>query len=295
MSEIIVVHGGVGAKRDLCDGTDAAARAGFSSIGRSVLDAVESAVVVLEDDPRFNAGTGSYMRLDGTIQMDAAIMDSGGFCGSVAAIQRVKNPVKVARKVMETPHVMLAGEGAIRFARKCGFPEYDPSTEKAQKRLEEAKSWLAGEKKMPEWAMKRGWDKFRWCDTVGAVALDANGKMAAATSTGGTSLMMPGRVGDAPVIGCGTYADKYCAISATGIGEEIIRKVLAKSVACKIESGMDVRKACEWGISLFPKDVPVGIIAVTPRGWGAAANEEMACTVIVDGIMENPTIGGGKK
>lgn len=285
---IIVVHGGVGAKRDLCNGTDAAARAGYAVLEKGALEAVETAVTVLEDDWRFNAGTGSYMRLDGNIEMDAAIMDSDGFLGAVAGIKYVKNPIKVARKVGETPHVLFAGEGATKFARKCGFEYYDPVTDKARKRFAEVQSWLSG-KDMPEWAKKRGWDKFK-TGTVGAVALDSTGRMASATSTGGTSIGLPGRIGDTPLIGCGTYADKHCAISATGIGEEIIKKVLAKSVACNIESGMDVQKACEWGVSLFSRDVPIGLIAVTPYGWGASASEEMACTVIVDGRSENPGV-----
>ena len=140
MNPIIVTHGGVGCPPENKDGTDKAAKVGFDIMkkGGNALDAVEAAIIILEDDERFNAGTGSFMRLNGSIEMDAILMDSEGNCGAVAAIKDVKNPISVARKVMETPHVLLAGEGAIEFARKMGFNLFNPSTEKAKRSLEDS-------------------------------------------------------------------------------------------------------------------------------------------------------------
>ncbi len=273
---IIVVHGGAGAKSELSDGTDVAADAGYKILhkGGSALDAVEAAVKVLEDDWRFNAGTGSYMALDGHIEMDASIMDDEGNIGAVAAISRVRHPISIARKVMDLPHVLLVGEGAVQFARKCGFEDYDPTTEKAIKRLAAVKEKLA-KKEFPPWSKK--WNAIG-CDTVGAVACDAKGRFAAANSTGGTSWKMYGRVGDTPIIGAGIFCGKDGAVVATGIGEEIIRKVLCKEIYNRIGT-MGVQQACEWGIALYPKTVAIGVIAVGRGGWGRACNRDMATSV----------------
>lgn len=274
----IIVDGGVGSPLDYGDGTEKAADVAFELLreGRNALDAVEAATVILEDDHRFNAGTGSYMRLDGSIEMDASIMDSEQNCGAVAAISRVKNPIKIARKVMGTPHVILAGEGAVSYARKLGFEEHDPTTEKAIKKLKEVKEWLKN-KEMPIWYEK--WGDFELCDTVGAVAMDGEGNFAAANSTGGTAMMMKGRVGDSAIIGAGLYVGEKCAVTTTGIGEEIIRKVLSKVVYDKIVGGLIPQEACEWGLNLIQKTVPMGIIAITPDGYGIASSKEMAYSI----------------
>ncbi len=278
MKLTIIVHGGVGSPLDHADGTEKAAEVGFELLkkGGNALDAVEIATVILEDDPRFNAGTGSYMRLDGSIEMDASIMDSDQNCGAVAAISRVKNPIKIARKIMETPHVLLAGEGAVGFARKLGFKEHDPTTEKAIKKLKEVKEWLKN-KEMPVWYEK--WRDFEFCDTVGAVAMDGEGNFAAANSTGGTAMMMKGRIGDSAIIGAGLYVGKKCAVTTTGIGEEIIRKVLSKAVYDKIVEGLTPREASEWGLNLIQKTIPMGIIGITPDGYGIASSKEMAYSI----------------
>src|SRR5438105_11035824 len=216
----ILVHGGAGAdpgdgRDELRAGVAAAARAGWRALadGGRALDAVEAAVRALEDHPRFNAGRGAVLTSIGTIEMDASIMDGERLaCGAVAAVSRVANPVTLARRVMEDDrHVLLVGDGAHAFARAVGLPDCDPTlltTDRQRKRLAAHVDDDAG--------------------TVGAVAIDRHGTIAAATSTGGMIGKRPGRVGDSALIGCGTYADsRRGGVSCTGSGEAIIRVVLA--------------------------------------------------------------------
>ena len=216
-SPSIIVHGGAGPIKDdslaaRLEGCKAAALAGWAILqqGGAALDAVEAAVVGLEDNPLFNAGTGSTLNSLGKIEMDAAIMEGHSLrAGAVAAVSGVKNPIKLARRILEDGrHIMLAGEGALLFARQIGFPECAPES-------------LIVESEKKRWQSKHG--------TVGAVAFDSAGRLAVATSTGGIFNKLPGRVGDSPLIGCGTYANGYGAASCTGQGEAIIRLVLAKS------------------------------------------------------------------
>jgi L-asparaginase/beta-aspartyl-peptidase (threonine type) len=241
--------------------------------GGRALDAVVRAVVVLEDDPRLNAGTGSRMRTDGRIQMDAAVMDWNLDAGAVAAIERVKNPILVAKDVLETPHILLVGPDAVSFARACGHGDYDPATPAARRKLEESL------RQIREGRVPRYYRKFRNLEaheTVGAVARDRRGHCAAAVSTGGTSFMLPGRVGDSPIIGSGLYAGPHGAVCATGIGEEIMRRVLAKYVYDQMASGRSSQVAAERGLAVFPRDVSVGVIAVGKRGSGEACDRDMA-------------------
>ena len=216
-SPSIIVHGGAGPIKDdslaaRLEGCKAAALAGWAILqqGGAALDAVEAAVVGLEDNPLFNAGTGSTLNSLGKIEMDAAIMEGHSLrAGAVAAVSGVKNPINLARRVLEDGrHILLAGEGALLFARQIGFPECAPES-------------LIVESEKKRWQSKHG--------TVGAVAFDSAGRLAVATSTGGIFNKLPGRVGDSPLIGCGTYADDYGAASCTGQGEAIMRLVLAKS------------------------------------------------------------------
>ena len=216
-SPSIIVHGGAGPIKDdslaaRLEGCKAAALAGWAILqqGGAALDAVEAAVVGLEDNPLFNAGTGSTLNSLGKIEMDAAIMEGHSLrAGAVAAVSGVKNPIKLARRILEDGrHIMLAGEGALLFARQIGFPECTPES-------------LIVESEKKRWQSKHG--------TVGAVAFDSAGRLAVATSTGGIFNKLPGRVGDSPLIGCGTYANGYGAASCTGQGEAIMRLVLAKS------------------------------------------------------------------
>jgi L-asparaginase / beta-aspartyl-peptidase len=224
-SAAIIVHGGAGPVKDASlparlEGCKAAAQAGWKILerGGAALDAAEAAAVALEDNPLFNAGTGSTLNSLGKVEMDAAIMDGAALrAGAVAVVSGVRNPIKLARRVMEDGrHVMLAGDGALMFARQIGFPEC-------------AAESLIVESERKRWDSKHG--------TVGCVAFDCAGKLAVATSTGGIFNKLPGRVGDSPLIGCGTYADNYGAASCTGHGEAIMRVVLAREAVRLLESG----------------------------------------------------------
>jgi L-asparaginase/beta-aspartyl-peptidase (threonine type) len=293
---VVVVHAGAGGPRENDTLCTEAAGAGLSAFadGQSALEAAIRATVVLEDDPRGNAGTGSNLRLDGkTIEMDAAVMDSDLRFGAVAAIQRVQNPVRVAERVLATPHLLLAGGGATSFARAQGFEDFEPWTEKAQKKWERVMALLAEGKgraeSFPAWAEKdpeQFWNfpgslKGRLAeilgpaDTVGAVARDEAGRFGAALSTGGTSLMLLGRVGDTPLIGAGLYAGPEGAAACTGEGEEIMRRVLAKRVYDWMDDGMGAQEASERGVALVPPSFTVGVIAVSPRDAGVADNRTM--------------------
>jgi L-asparaginase / beta-aspartyl-peptidase len=280
MDPAIIVHGGVGQPVKHSDGTAKAARAAMEILtgGGSAMDAVIKAIVMLEDDPRFNAGTGSRLRIDGSIEMDAIVADSRGHLGAVAAIKRVKNPVLVARKVADSPHKILTGEGATSFARRYGFTDYDPSTPENVELLKGYKRKIdSGD--LPLWM--GDWRPYKDLikDTIGAIAVDRRGVFAAASSSGGTALMMQGRVGDCALNGCGQYVAKNCAIAVTGVGEAIIEKVLAYQIYSKMAT-TSPKEAADWGVALFPKDVPLGVITLTADGWGLSANLPMACTVM---------------
>jgi len=291
----VVVHGGVGSLRDRerMEAVTAAARRGLEALrgGAPALEGATAAVVVLEDDCRFNAGTGANIRMDGaTVQMDAAVMDgaTAGF-GAVAAIERVKNPVLVARKVMETPHVLVVGDGATRLARLFGFGDHDPRCPESLKRLERVRRILLGKETGPALG---AWKRFDWRrfwnfpgplpadlkeaagtpDTVGAVVRDGKGGFAAAISTGGTTITFYGRVGDVPIAGAGIWAGPAGAVATTGQGEEIIRRLVARSVYEDLARGLEPQAAVERALAAFPAEVDLGIVAVGPRGEGGGAN-----------------------
>jgi L-asparaginase/beta-aspartyl-peptidase (threonine type) len=291
ISHGIVVHGGVGSPSAWSDGCARATACGKAVLrrGGNALDAVVDAALALEDDGRFNAGSGSQLRLDGTtIEMDASLMTSRRDIGCVAALQRAKNPILVAREVMKTPHVMLAGEGALEFARRCGFADFYQPSPVARQRYEQVRKGMC-EKHPAE--LRGPWrtfdvrrygnfaapfEKVYHGDTIGAVAIDRDGLLAVANSTGGASPMLRGRVGDSPIIGCGFYAGPAAAIATTGIGEEIVRSMLARQVYDWISQGEDVARACERGVALYPEDIPIGVIAISRRGNASAANRDMA-------------------
>lgn len=287
----IAVHGGVGAPRAFSDGCEAATAKGMDLLrnGHDAFSAAIAAAEVLEDDGRFNAGSGSSLRIDGvTLETDAAVMDSTGRLGAVAALQGFKNPIRVAEAVTTTPHVMLVGEGAIAFARKRGFaPHPGPGDLAKQRHAEVMKAmrehdysdipafWRTYDLKA-DWNFERPYDDvFPMCDTIGAVAMDAEGRFAAAVSTGGSAPMLKGRVGDSPLPGCGYFAGPEGAVVATGIGEAIIMKMLSKTVYDWIAAGAHPQEACERGIALFPPEIPVGLIAVSRQGTGTHNNREM--------------------
>jgi L-asparaginase / beta-aspartyl-peptidase len=253
----VVVHGGCGrwAPADTpraLQGVRAAVTAARRVLeqGGSALDAVCAAVVCMEDDPLFNAGTGCALNREGEAEMDASVMAGHSLaCGGVAALKRVKNPVLVARRVMDdTPHVLLAGNGAQGFARRCGFGDYDPVTKERLERHHSA--ILAG-------PATSG-------DTVGAVALDAAGHFAAATSTGGLTLKLPGRVGDAPIPGAGNYASAGAASSATGTGELMMKTLATKWVCDAIDEGGTAARAVQRMVGRFDLvgDQSAGMIAL---------------------------------
>ena len=288
---IIAAHAGVGSPNAYSDGTQKAVREAFRVLKktRSPLKAAIAGTVLLEDDPRFNAGTGANLRMDGqTIEMDSAVMDSDGICGAVACIQMVKNPVLVAELVARTPHLLMCGAGAVEFARLHKVPVYNPITPKTMARFNAAKARLVHKK--ISYQSKHGFkalrNKSKGCDTVGVVVSDGCGNFAATTSTGGISYMIKGRIGDSPLVGCGIYVGRSGAVVATGIGEEIIRRLLSKQVYDKIENGMTPQEACEWGLTLFKnpskslkkcyKRIPVGIVAVNLTGYGIVATHQMA-------------------
>jgi len=264
-SPAIIVHGGAGPVRDSSlperlDGCKDAALAGWTIIqqGGSALDAAEAAVVALEDNPLFNAGTGSTLNSLGKIEMDAAIMEGETLrAGAVAAVQGIKNPIKLARRVMEDGrHLLFAGEGALLFARQIGFPECSPES-------------LIIDNERKRWQEKHG--------TVGCVARDARGKIAVATSTGGIFDKLPGRVGDSALIGCGTYANDCGGVSCTGQGEAIIRIVMAKMVLDLLKDGADPQAAAHQAIDLLAQKIggTAGLIMIDRQGKiGYARNTE---------------------
>jgi L-asparaginase / beta-aspartyl-peptidase len=240
----LVIHGGAGTispdqmtpdiEHDLRAALQRSLDAGQTILrnGGSSLDAVTAAVRVMEDDPLFNAGRGAVFTSAGTHEMDAAIMDGRTLrAGAVGAVARVRNPIDLARPVMEkSPHVMLAGTGAEDFARALGLRIVDDKYFYTEQRWEALQSVRAARSEPVSDADRHG--------TVGAVALDEAGNLAAATSTGGNTNKRPGRVGDSPIIGAGTYANnKTCAVSATGDGEFFLRTVAAHDLSALMEYG----------------------------------------------------------
>jgi beta-aspartyl-peptidase (threonine type) len=220
--------------------------------GASAIDAVEAAVVVMEDDEVFDAGRGSFLTSDGTVQLDAMMMDGRTLrAGGVGCVERIRNPIMAARKVLdESPHVYLVADGAERFAREHGIELIENSKlviDRERERLAEAKAKAkAG---VPDQTFAPGPTASAPAaghDTVGAVALDAQGNIAAATSTGGTLNKTPGRVGDSSLIGCGCYADNAsAAVSCTGWGEPIMKLVLGKWACDRVASGDEPQSVAE--------------------------------------------------
>ncbi len=264
---LVIVHGGAGdvpedrIPRHL-DGCRAAARAGAAVLGAggSALDAAIAAVVLLEDDPVFNAGTGACLTREGGIEMDAAVMEGTGLrFGGICAAPPFKNPIRIARAVLDDgEHILFAGEGAGRFAREKGFEPAaleELRTQMAVHRLEE----VLAKRAEPGWAG----------GTVGAVAVDTSGHVAAATSTGGMVGKRTGRVGDTPLIGCGTWADdRSVAASATGHGENISRVLLSRAAADLVQTGRSPQEAAQAALAhlLERTGGRAGIILVDPAG-----------------------------
>ncbi|HEX7879532.1 MAG TPA: isoaspartyl peptidase/L-asparaginase [Candidatus Eisenbacteria bacterium] len=280
MKPMILTHGGAGAPADLVDGPEAAARAAMALLlaEGDPLEAAIEAARVLEDDPRFNAGTGSNLRLDGArIQMDASLMSDDGRFGAVLALERTKNPILVARAVMDTPHLMIAGEGAINLARRLGFPDYDPTTPRARQKYER---WRLESPNVPHDRWRNFPEDVRAHDTIGAVVRGRDGRFAVSCSTGGTTMMLLGRVGDSPIPGAGLYAGPAGAVTATGEGEEIIRRLLSLRVYERMARGESCAEAGAAELAAVPKEIAVGLIAVGTRdGWGGSNRQMPFCVL----------------
>lgn len=289
---VLVIHGGAGTilKSQMTPQKEAAYRAaltlalqrGYDTLqkGGTALDAVEIAVRTMEDDSLFNAGKGAVFTNAGKNELDAAIMDGKTLgAGSIASVTTIKNPVSTARAVMEqSEHVMMVGKGAEEFAASVGQPLVDPSyfyTDQRWRGLQKAKAAVqeaadSAASKHPPAALKQPGNRDYKYGTVGAVALDRYGNLAAATSTGGMTNKKYGRVGDAPIIGAGTYANNAtCAVSCTGWGEYFIRLVVAKSISDLMEyKKYPVEKAAN---ELCMQKVPAlggdgGLIALDKKG-----------------------------
>jgi L-asparaginase / beta-aspartyl-peptidase len=293
---VLVVHGGAWAIPDELveahlNGIRNAIAVGWRVLEKngSALDAVEEAVVVMEDDEAFDAGRGSFLNRAGKVQLDALIMDGATLrAGGVGCVERLANPIRTARKVLsESPHVYFVAEGAERFAQQHGIPlckNEDLIIPREVERLHAFQAKAAGEKEelfAPTISH----------DTVGAVALDSSGDIAAATSTGGTLNKAPGRLGDSSLIGCGCYADNQsAAVSTTGWGEPIMKLVLAKWAADRVASGnlpqwiaaeamnyLKDRVNGHGGIILLDSAGRFGIAHNTPRmAWGIRNQAELS-------------------
>jgi L-asparaginase / beta-aspartyl-peptidase len=303
----LLVHGGAWAiPDDAAEAHEAGVRRALEvgheilARGGAAIDAVEAAVAILEDDPAFDAGRGSFLTSDGRVQMDALLMDGGRMkAGGVACVERLRNPIRAARIVLEeSPHVYFVGDGAEQFAESHGMELIDNAElvlERERRRLAEAQTRQAAgladetfsgmrDDKGPETAAAVD-PSIDSHDTVGAVALDAFGNLAAATSTGGTLNKTPGRVGDSSLIGCGCYADNLAAaVSLTGWGEPIMKLVLGKWATDRVASGVApefaAREAISYlynrlgghgGIILLGPDGRFGLAHNTPAmAWGVA-------------------------
>ncbi|MGO9515952.1 MAG: isoaspartyl peptidase/L-asparaginase [Candidatus Korobacteraceae bacterium] len=290
---VLLVHGGAWAipNREVqahLRGVEAACAQGWQVLkdGGSCLDAVEAAVVTMEEDETFDAGRGSFLNMDGRVQLDALMMDGATLrAGGVGCVEHIRNPIRAAKKILtESPHVYFVGQGAERFAHEHGLElcsNDDLIIEREVQRLREAKK--QGYLKMPD-----EFGPMRSSDTVGAVALDCNGNIAGATSTGGTLNKAPGRVGDSSLIGCGCYADnRSAAVSTTGWGEPMMKLVLSKWAADQVEDGLAPQQAAEralyylkarlkghGGIIIVDARGRIGLAHNTPRmAWASTSRE----------------------
>ncbi|XAR63823.1 Beta-aspartyl-peptidase [Bertholletia excelsa] len=245
--------------------------------GQPSLDVVELVVRELENCPHFNAGKGSVLASNGTVEMEACIMDGTKKCGAVSGLTTVVNPISLARLVMEkTPHIYLAFDGAEAFAREQGVETVDRShfvTLENVERLTQAKEanrvQIDYTQPMPKELAKQTIvvDGDSKVGTVGCVAVDKNGNIATATSTGGLVNKMVGRIGDTPIIGAGTYANSLCAVSATGKGESIIRNTVARDVAALMEyKGLSLKEAAAYVVEECAPEGTTGLVAVSAKG-----------------------------
>ena len=303
MNYSLVVHGGAGiwkgarrgkglrgVRRAASDGVD------ILRNGGTALDAVESSVVAMEDDPTFNAGYGSALNLLGRVEMDASIMDGRTLqAGAVALVTRVKNPIRLARLVMEkTDHVFVAASGAERLARLFRLESRNPVARRAKSswrllRAQLAQGEVAYLPKMSKLVQEV--PEFISTGTVGAVARDKAGNIATATSTGGLALRLPGRIGDTPLIGSGTYANEAGGCCVTGIGEGAIRLALAKTACDLIQRGSSPQKAAERSVQRLQDrlGMQIGMVTIDARGRiGSAHSTPDLCWAFAMSHMRGP-------
>lgn len=255
----ILTHGGACSNPQNSDGPLAAAKLGMDLMekGKSALDAAVHSVRYLEDDPRFNAGIGSQIRVDGrTVQMDASCMMSNGTFGAVACVEGIQNPIDIAHGVLlHSPHILIAAEGACLFAKEQNISVKHIS-DRGERQTDQS-------------------DGTPSCDTVGAVAFDGTG-FAAALSSGGLKMAAIGRVGDVPLPGCGLFCGPAGAVACTGDGEFIALKILAKEVYGWLEQKMSPYKAAQKVMTLFDDSVDIGLIILTENEFAANARNGMA-------------------
>jgi beta-aspartyl-peptidase (threonine type) len=272
MEPAIIVHGGAGdippeLHQAHQQGVRRAIEAGWELLvaGASAMDAVEAAIVIMEDDEAFDAGRGSFLNADGQVELDAGCMDGAELhVGAVASVQFIRNPIRLARAVMDrSEHVLLVGQGAQRFANKMGFASCDLTDLAVPREFARWQKLLFGQSSPARQAFSPP------SDTVGCVALDRAGHIAAGTSTGGTPNKMPGRVGDVPMVGCGFYADdRLGGASSTGWGESIAKVLLARLVLHHLQQLGDPWAAAEAAIEELAERVNGlgGIILLSPDG-----------------------------
>ena len=268
LKRAIIVHGWAwkipeAVEKPCLEGVDIAAKLAMNSLldDTSALDAVEVAVRCMEDNLIFDAGVGSVLNAEGEIELDAAIMDGKSLnAGAVAAVRSIRNPISLARRVMEkSNHVFLVGGGANKFAALQGFEKFDGLVVKRE--IDRWKKLREEYKETMKFSDKNG--------TVGAVAIDSDGNIAAATSTGGIPFKLPGRVGDSCLIGCGLYADNQVGgVSATGYGESIIKIALSKVVCELLGNGLTAQKAAEEGVRRLERKIDGrgGVIVLDKKG-----------------------------
>ncbi|MEA3203881.1 MAG: L-asparaginase / beta-aspartyl-peptidase [Thermoplasmata archaeon] len=284
-----MAHGGATAGSRNVRGTAAAVAAGHAALreGAPLLDATVEACRVLEDDGGYNAGRGSHLRLDGqTVEMDAACMTSDGKFGAVACVSDIRNPILAARRVHDTPHSVLVGLGATRFAKRLGLPPREPPSREAVRHALEARRLVASKGYAPEtgWRLDRilgHWnydgpppEELRESDTVGVVATDGEAFVAAG-STGGLSVTLLGRASDVGMLGAGLYAGPAGAVACTGRGEFLMRTLFSRGVYERLERGAAPQAALDAALARVPDKMHTGAIAVCLSGWGGASNCDM--------------------
>ena len=297
MQPILLIHGGAWAMPDDAiaaheRGIAAALEAGWSALSRggSAVDAVEAAITAMEDDDTFDAGRGSFLTRDGRVQLDALLMNGADLrSGGVACVERLRNPIQAARLVLDkSPHVYFVSTGAERFARQNGMELIDNTELIIPRERDRLMAFQRAEAAGHPDTTFSGSPTEHSHDTVGAVAIDAHGNLAAGTSTGGTLSKAPGRVGDSSLIGCGCYADNLsAAVSLTGWGEPIMKLVLGKWAVDRVAAGHSPQDAAtaaidylytrlggHGGIILLGPDGRIGLAHNTPRmAWGLATHE----------------------